>query len=82
VHAARIEPDKERLLVAVGTVDEVKRGVEKLLVNILHALLCQWAGILAVLLAPFAEAGVLSWIVRECCCASEDAAGTKAQLEF
>ena len=39
VHAGRIEPDEERLLVLVRAVDEVERGVEELLVDRLHALL-------------------------------------------
>ena len=59
VHAARIEPDEKWLLVAVRPVDEVGRGIEKLPVDRLHALLGERAGVLAFLLAPWAEA----WIV-------------------
>src|SRR6202000_18067 len=32
VHAARIEPNKKRLLIAVGTIDEIGRGIQKFLV--------------------------------------------------
>src|SRR4029079_12703567 len=59
MHAARIEPGEEGLLLLVGAIDEVQRGVEKLLIHRLHALLVERAGILAILLTPFAEARVL-----------------------
>ena len=62
MHAARIEPSKEWLLVPVGAVDEVERSIQKLLIDRLHSFLVERAGILAILLAPFAEAGVLSGV--------------------
>ena len=60
VHAARIEPDEERLLVPVRAVDEVDRGLEEFLVDRLHALLGERPGVLAFLLAPGAEAGIVA----------------------
>jgi hypothetical protein len=33
VHAARIEPYEKRLLVAVGAVDEIRRGIEEFLLD-------------------------------------------------
>ena len=60
VHAGRIEPDEERLLVPVCAVDEVERGLEEFLVDRLHALLGERPGILAFLLAPWAEARVVT----------------------
>ena len=60
VHAAGVGPHEERLPVAVGAVDEVERGGEKFLVHRLHALLGERAGVLALLLAPLAEARILA----------------------
>ena len=60
VHAGRIEPHKERLAVADGAVDEFRRGLEELLVDRLHALLGERPGVLAFLLAPGAEARIVT----------------------
>ena len=60
VHAARIEPDEERLPVAVRPVDEVGRGLEELLVDRLHPLFRERPGVLAFLLAPGAEARIVA----------------------
>jgi hypothetical protein len=82
VHTARIEPSKERLLVPVGAVDEVERRVKKLLVHRFHALLVERAGVLAVLLAPFAEAGIFPRGLRRGRHASEHPAGTELEFEL
>ncbi len=60
VHAAWIEPDEEWLLVPVGPVDEIDRGLEKLPVDRLHALLGERAGILAFLFAPWTETRIVA----------------------
>src|SRR5262249_14126665 len=82
MHAGRIEPREERLLVPVRAIDEVERGVEKLLVYGLHAFLGERAGIGAALLAPLAEARVLP----RCFCdgrgASQHPARAEAQPEL
>ena len=46
VHASAVEPDEERLARRVGTVHEVERAVEDFLVDRLHPLLRQGAGVL------------------------------------
>ena len=82
VHAGWIEPDKEWLAVADGAVDEVRRGLEKLLVDRLHALLGKRPGVLTFLFAPGAEA----WVVTRCVGggrnAFEDAARAELRLEI
>jgi hypothetical protein len=78
VHAGRIEPDEERLAVADGAIDEVGRGLQKLLVDRLHALLGERAGVLAFLLAPGAEARIIAGRVGCGRDAFEDA--TRAEL--
>ena len=60
VHARRVEPHEERLLVAYRAVDEILRGLHKFFVNRLHALPGQRPGILALLLAPGAKAGIVA----------------------
>ena len=60
VHAAGVEPGEERLVRFVRPVDEVEGGAEELLVDRLHARDVERAGVLAVLLAPRAEAGILA----------------------
>jgi hypothetical protein len=60
VHAARIRPNEERLLVAIGPVDEVEGRGEEFFVHRLHALLREWPGIFALLLAPLAEARIFT----------------------
>src|SRR5258707_12469793 len=77
VHAGRVEPDEERLAVADGAVDEVRRGLEKLFVDRLHALLGERPGVLAFLLAPGTEAGIVARRVGCCRDALENAARTE-----
>ena len=60
MHAAWVEPHEKRLLVPVSAIDKVERGLEEFLVNRLHTFLCQRAGVLAFLFAPFAEAWVFA----------------------
>ena len=55
---------KNGFLALVRAVDEVERGAEKLLVDRLHALLGERPGVLALLLAPGAEARVLAGRLR------------------
>ena len=62
VHAGRVEPDEERLLVLRWRVDELEVGVEHLLVDRLHPLLGERAGVLAALLAPLPEAAVVAGV--------------------
>ena len=81
VHAARIEPDEERLLVPVRAVDEVDRGFEEFLVDRLHALLGERSGVLAFLLAPGAEARIVARRVGRGRNAFHDAARTELRLE-
>src|SRR5271155_839854 len=82
MHAAWIEPHEERLLVLVGAVDEVHRGVEKLLVHVLHALHRKRPRVGAALLAPFTEAGIFARSLGRGRRAAQDAARPEAQLEF
>src|SRR5262249_40354274 len=58
-----VEPDEEGLLVLDGAIDEIRRRRQELLVDRLHALLGERAGIDASLLAPGAEARVVAWRV-------------------
>ena len=81
VHAGRIEPNEEGLLVSVRAVDEVDRGGEELLVDGLHALLGERPGILAFLLAPRAEARIVAQRVGGGGHALQDAARTELRSE-
>jgi hypothetical protein len=81
VHAARIEPDKERLLVAVGAVDEIRRGIEEFLINRFHALLGKRPGVLAFLLTPWAETWIVARRVSRGRSAFQDAAWTELRPE-
>ena len=56
VHARRVQPEEERLAVALGLVDELGRVVEDLVVDRLHALGVERAGVLDLLLADLAPA--------------------------
>src|SRR5262249_15913749 len=69
-------------LLPVRTIDEVERGIKKLLVDILHALLCQRTGVFAVLLAPFAEARVFAWGLGDGSGAAEHSTRTELQPEL
>src|SRR5215467_4717695 len=60
VHAGRTEPDEERLAVLHCTVNELRRGLQELLIDCLHTLLGEWPGILASLLAPGAKTGIIA----------------------
>ena len=81
VHAAGVEPDEERLAVAIGAIDEIRRRVEELAVHRLHALLGQRPGVLALLLAPRAEPRILARGVRGRGDAFQDAARSEGGLE-
>jgi hypothetical protein len=81
VHTGRIEPHEERLAVAHGAVDEFRRGLEKLLVDRLHALLGERAGVLAFLLAPGAEARIVARRIGGGGDAFENAARTELRPE-
>src|SRR4029077_5233842 len=80
VHAARIEPREERLLLLVGAIDEVQGGVPEILVHFFHALLVERTSILAVLLPPCAKPRIFARGLGGGRCASEHA--TRAKLEF
>ena len=82
VHAGRIEPHEERLAVADGAVDEFRRGLEKVLVDRLHALLGERPGVLAFLLAPGAEARVVTRRVGGGRDAFENATRAELRLEI
>jgi hypothetical protein len=82
VHAGRIEPDEERLLIPVCAVDEVERGLEEFLVDRLHAFFGQRAGVLTFLLAPGSEAGIVARRVGGGRHALHDAAGTELSPEL
>src|SRR5262249_6028772 len=60
VHSARIEPDEEWFLVAVRALNEIRGRLEEFLVDRFHALLGKRPGVLAFLLAPGAEAGIIA----------------------
>src|SRR6202030_2692226 len=81
VPAARIEPNKERLLVPVGAVDEIRRGFEEFLVDRFHALFCERPGVLAFLLTPWAEAWIVARRVGRGRNTFQDAAWTKLRPE-
>ena len=63
VHPGRVPPHEERLVVRVRPVDEVHRAGEELLVDRLHPLLGQRAGVLDALLADPSEPRVLGRVV-------------------
>src|SRR5262249_30488642 len=77
VHATRIEPNKERLAIPVCAFDEVDRGLEKFLVDRLHALLGERAGVLALLLVPRSEARLVTRGVGRPCDPLHDPAWAK-----
>jgi hypothetical protein len=60
VHPGRIKPDEERLLCGVRAFDKIERRVKEFGVDSPHALLGQRPGVLAFLLAPGAEARVVT----------------------
>src|SRR5262245_19396051 len=81
MHAAGIEPHEERFFVTVRSVDEVDRGLEELLVDRLHAFLCERSRVLASLLAPWTEAGIVAGSIRGSRDALKDAARTELSPE-
>ena len=82
VHAGRIEPHEERLRVADCASMNSVRGLEKLLVDRLHALLGEWPGVLAFLLAPGAETGSSPGVSVAVGDALEDATRAELRLEI
>ena len=56
VHARRVEPDEERLVVGLGLVHELEREVEDFVVHRLHPLGIERAGVLDLLFADLAPA--------------------------
>ena len=56
VHAGRVEPDEERLVVRLGLVDELERVVADFVVDRLHPFRVELAGVLDLLLADLAPA--------------------------
>ena len=64
VHAGRVEPDEERLVVLLGLVHEVDGEVADLVVHRLHALGIERAGVLDLLLADLAPARHLGRVVH------------------
>jgi hypothetical protein len=81
VHASRVEPHEERLAVPDGAVDEFGRGLQKLLVDRLHAFLGERPGVLAFLLAPGAEARIVARRVGRGRDALQNAARTELRSE-
>ena len=81
MHAGRVEPDKERLFVAVRTVDKVNRGRDEFLVDRFHALPGKGPGILAFLFAPRAKARVVARGVGRGRDTFQNTARTKLRLE-
>ena len=81
MHAARIEPDEKRLLVAICAIDEVRRSGKEFLVDRLHALLGERSGVFALLFAPGAETGIVAGRVGGDCDALHHAARTELRLE-
>ena len=63
MHPRRVEPEEERLAVALGLVDELEREVEDLVVHGLHPLGIERAGVLDLLLADLAPARLLGRVV-------------------
>ena len=51
VHAGRVKPDEERLVVFLGLVDEIERHVANLVIHSLHTLGIERAGVLNLLFA-------------------------------
>src|SRR5271157_3904873 len=74
MHAGGVVPDEERLARLDGAVDVIQRRGKELVVDRLHSFLGEWAGILAHLLAPRAEAWIgRRGIIGGCGFALEDA---------
>ena len=63
VHPRRVEPDEERLAVALRLVDELERVIEDLVVDRLHPLGRERAGVLDLLLADLAPARLLGRVI-------------------
>ena len=63
VHPRRVEPDEERLLVGARLVDKLKREVEDFVVDRLHPLGPEFAGILDLLFADLAPPRLFGRIV-------------------
>ena len=63
VHAGRIEPEEERLVVGLGLVDELERLVADFVVHGFHALRAQLARVLDLLLADLAPARIHGGVV-------------------
>ena len=63
VHAGRVEPQEERLVVGLGLVEELERQVADLVVHGLHALRAQLARVLDLLLADLAPARIHGGVV-------------------
>ena len=64
MHAARVQPDEERLARALGPLDEVERGRDELLVHRLHALASERPRVRAALLADAAEPPIFDRVIR------------------
>ena len=64
-----------------GAVDELRRGLQELFVDRLHALFREWAGVLAFLLAPGAEARIVTRRVGGGGDTFEDTARAELRLE-
>jgi hypothetical protein len=59
IHAGRVEPHEERAAISHRAFYEFRCGPQKLLVDRLHAQPGEGAGVVASLLAPRAEAGIV-----------------------
>ena len=64
VHARRVEPDEERLVVRLGLVHELEREIENFVVHRLHPLRIERAGVLDLLLADLAPARHHGRVIR------------------
>ena len=64
VHAGRIEPAEERLVVRLGFVDELECEIANLVVDRLHPFWVKRAGVLDLLLADFAPARHFGCVIR------------------